>query len=117
TYSRDFQGDSAPGNLYAPFYDAYIPATARPTDNSSGVDGAAANDFTGSLSINADATYEQYDPLGVFGPPTSGLYHFWNAADLESNVATPTSCFDVGPSPETGDGTFRSTPSGPSAVE
>ena len=111
TYSRDFGGDNANGNLFAPFYDAYIPATARPTDNSSGIDGAYGNDFTGFLNIPGDGSYSQY------GPGSSGLYHFWNTAVLSSNVATQTSCFNNGANPPSGDGTYRQTPSGPNEVD
>jgi hypothetical protein len=111
TYSRDFLGDSSNGNLFAPFYDAYIPATARPTDNSSGIDGAFGNDFTGFIHIPGDGSYTQY------GPGVSGLYHFWNTAVLDSNVATPTSCLNSGSNPPAGDGTFRQTPSGPNEVD
>jgi hypothetical protein len=111
TYSRDFLGDDANGNLYAPFYDAFIPATARPTDNSSGIDGAFGNDFTGFINIPGDGSYRQY------GLGSSGLYHFWDTAVLDSNLATTTSCLNSGSNPPAGDGTFRQTPSGPSEVD
>lgn len=79
TYSRDFAGDSSPGNLYAPFYDAYIPATARPTDDSSGIDGAfITNNFPGFLDISGDG----------------GDYHFWDTDSLNTNGGAGTSCLD-----------------------
>jgi hypothetical protein len=102
TYSRDFQGDSSEGNLYAPFYDAYIPATARPTDDSSGIDGAFANNFPGFLDISN----------------TNGDYHFWDALSLASNPGAPTDCLayssDADPQGQQGDpdNTYRQTPSG-----
>lgn len=111
TYSRDFAGDSGNGNLFAPFYDAYIPATARPTDNSSGIDGAFGNDFTGFLNIPGDGSYSQYSP------GDSGLYHFWDTAVLSSNAATATGCFNNGSNPPAGVGTYRQTPSGPNEVD
>ncbi len=111
TYSRDFLGDNANGNLFAPFYDAYIPATARPTDNSSGIDGAYGNDFTGFINIPGNGSYSQY------GPGSSGLYHFWDTAVLDSNIATTTTCLNNGSNPPAGIGTYRQTPSGPNEVD
>jgi len=112
TYSRDFTGSSANGNLFAPFYDAYIPATARPTDNSSGIDGAFGNDFTGFINIpRGGGTPTQY------GPGVSGLYHFWDTAVLGSDVATTTRCFNSGSNPPAGVGTYRQTPSGTDEVD
>lgn len=111
TYSRDFTGSSANGNLFAPFYDAYIPATARPTDNSSGIDGAFANDFTGFLNIPGDGSYSQY------GPGSSGLYHFWDTAVLAKQSPIGTSCLNYGSNPAGHIGTYRQTPSGPDEVD
>jgi hypothetical protein len=102
TYSRDFLGDDVAHNLYAPFYDAYIPATSRPGD-SSGVDGAAANNFPGFL--------------------TSGLYHFWDTFSLASNAPTATNCLRLSAghdpqadSPAAHPGDYYQTPSGDSTV-
>jgi hypothetical protein len=92
-YSRDGNGTFAAHNLYAPFYDAYIPATSRP-GLSSGIDGpAAGNNFTGFLF--------------------SGLYDFWDIArTLRSAVPAPTTCLrrsDQAP-------LYRQTPSGAQSV-
>lgn len=104
TYSRDFLGDSSPHNLFAPFYDAYIPATAR-GDVSSGVDGAYGNNFPGFLN-------------------TEEPYHFWDiAASLAYNGGSATSCLqrssDHDPqsdSPSENPGDYYQTPSGNSSV-
>jgi hypothetical protein len=105
TYSRDFDGsDGVPHNEYAPFYDAYIPATTRPGDASSGVDGASANNFPGFL--------------------VNGEYHFWDIArTLGSNSATATACLEraaghdpQADSPLANPGDYYQTPSGASSV-
>ena len=100
TYSRDFIGDNSPHNLYAPFYDAYIPATTRGAI-SSGVDGAFANNFNGFL--------------------VDGVYHFWDTASLASNTATATGCLERSKHPQTDSplshpGDYYQTPSGDSDV-
>jgi hypothetical protein len=101
TYSRDFLGDSSAHNLYAPFYDAYIPATAR-GDISSCVDGALdANNFNGFL--------------------VNGVYHFWDTASLASNTPTATGCLERSRHPQTDSplshpGDYYQTPSGDSDV-
>jgi hypothetical protein len=101
TYSRDFLGDSSAHNLYAPFYDAYIPATTRGAI-SSGIDGAFANNFNGFL--------------------VNGEYHFWDiAASLASNTNTPTGCLQRSADPQSDSplknpGDFFQTPSGNSDV-
>jgi hypothetical protein len=100
TYSRDFLGDNSPHNLYAPFYDAYIPATARGAI-SSGVDGAFANNFNGFL--------------------VDGVYHFWDTASLASNTASATGCLERSKHPQTDSplshpGDYYQTPSGDSDV-
>jgi hypothetical protein len=92
-YSRTGEGEGSPHNLYAPFYDAYIPATSRP-GLSSGIDGpTVGNNFTGFLF--------------------NGLYDFWSIArTLRTAVPTPTTCLrrsDVTP-------IYRSTPSGAQSV-
>ena len=51
-YSRDGTGGGAPHDLYAPFYRAYIPATAAGA-SSSGIDGPArGSNFVGFLNDN-----------------------------------------------------------------
>jgi len=92
-YSRDGGGTGAAHNLYAPFYDAYIPATTRP-GVSSGTDGpAAGNNFTGFL--------------------WNGAYDYWQIAkSLRTAVPSATTCLrrsDQAP-------TYRTTPMGDQAV-
>jgi hypothetical protein len=92
-YSRDSAGTGVAHNLYAPFYDAYIPATTRP-GAASGIDGpAAGNNFTGFL--------------------VNGPYDFWQIASvLRSAVPSPTTCLrrsDGAPA-------YRLTPSGAQSV-
>jgi hypothetical protein len=92
-YSRNSAGTDGPHNLYAPFYDAYIPATSRP-GVASGIDGpAAGNNFTGFL--------------------VNGLYDFWSFADtLRTAVPSATTCLrrsDQEPP-------YRLTPSGAQSV-
>jgi hypothetical protein len=107
TYSRDFLGSPAnttPYNEYAPFYDAYIPATSRPSDATSGIDGGIGNNFPGFL--------------------VDGEYHFWDFAATEgSNVGSATNCLRFAPddnpqqdSPQTHPGDYYQTPSGPTMV-
>jgi hypothetical protein len=92
-YSRDGGGTGAAHNLYAPFYDAYIPATSRP-GLASGIDGPAkGNNFPGFL--------------------VNGLYDFWSIADtLRTAVPSATTCLkrsDQVPA-------YRQTPSGAQSV-
>jgi hypothetical protein len=92
-YSRDSAGTGVAHNLYAPFYDAYIPATTRP-GAASGIDGpAAGNNFTGFL--------------------VNGPYDFWQIASvLRSAVPSATTCLrrsDAAPA-------YRLTPSGAQSV-
>ncbi|MGH2852601.1 MAG: hypothetical protein ACRDLF_00195 [Solirubrobacteraceae bacterium] len=51
-YSHEFNGDaSSPGNLYNPYYGAYIPATDRPEPQASGIDGSSpGGDFPAFLN-------------------------------------------------------------------
>jgi hypothetical protein len=51
-YSHNFNGDAATsGNLYNPYYGEYIPATARPEPQASGIDGPShGGDFPGFLN-------------------------------------------------------------------
>jgi hypothetical protein len=55
-YSHDFTGDpGAEGNLYAPYYGAYIPATDRGLPQSSGVTGPSpGGDFPGFLNNHSE---------------------------------------------------------------
>ncbi len=55
-YSHDFTGNpGAEGNLYAPYYGAYIPATDRGLPESSGVTGPSpGGDFPGFLNSHPD---------------------------------------------------------------
>ena len=55
-YSHDFTGNpGAEGNLYAPYYGAYIPATDRGLPQSSGVTGPSpGGDFPGFLNTHPD---------------------------------------------------------------
>jgi hypothetical protein len=51
-YSHDLTGNAEPGgNLYNPYYGAYIPATDRPVNEASGIDGPSpGGDFPGFLN-------------------------------------------------------------------
>jgi len=42
-------GSGRPHNLYAPYYQAYVPATGAPAAEASGTDGAPGNNFAGYL--------------------------------------------------------------------
>jgi hypothetical protein len=104
SYSRDFTGNPTPHNLYAPFYSAYLPATAAPNDAASGIDGpATGNDFTGFL--NADPQYR-----------------FWNIAyTFATNAGGATNCLRSSRDPQTATpmtnrGDFYQLPSGASSV-
>ncbi len=63
-YSRDLTGNAMPeGNLYNPYYGAYIPATNRPVNEASGITGPSpGGDFPGFLNN-----------------PSEPLYTFWNS--------------------------------------
>jgi hypothetical protein len=91
-YSRNSAGSGAAHNLYAPFYDSYIPATSRP-GLASGIDGpAAGNNFPGFL--------------------VDGLYDYWDTTTLRSALPVSTTCLrrsDVEPP-------YRLTPSGAQSV-
>ena len=59
-YSRDLTGAPTPHNLYAPFYQTYIPATTAPP-TASGIDGpASGNNFAGFL---ANGIYDYWDTV------------------------------------------------------
>ena len=83
-------------NLYAPFYQQWIPATDAPPSESSGVDGPAkGNDFQGFL---VDGLYDNWDIAHVFG----------------AAVPASTTCLrrsDVAPSNR-----YRKTPAGAQSV-
>jgi flagellar biosynthesis GTPase FlhF len=54
-YSHGFNGEASSGNLYNPYYGAYIPATDRPVPQASGIDGpSAGGDFPGFLNKHPD---------------------------------------------------------------
>jgi hypothetical protein len=81
SYSRDGTGNDTQNNLYAPFYRAYIPATAVESNVGngsaqavSGIDGpASGNNFVGFL--------------------VNGQYHFWDIAwNLGFNTGGDTNC-------------------------
>lgn len=92
-YSRDRaaganagSGDATPHNLYAPFYSAYVPATADGSwllDGSavSGTDGPAmGNDFPGFLVGNGsggEGDYDDYD----------NTYDYWDIAEVFRSAA------------------------------
>ncbi|HEY3775026.1 MAG TPA: hypothetical protein VGL69_18620 [Solirubrobacteraceae bacterium] len=105
TYSRDFTSNaSLEHNLYAPFYDAYIPATARPGGVSSGIDGALnTQDFPGFSGI------------------PSHEYHFWDTFNPTNGTASSTSClrYSSDSNPENRsdpNNQYYQTPSGQTAV-
>ncbi len=72
--SRDGNGSLIPHNLYAPYNQQWIPATASPKPEASGIDGpAAGNNFRGFL--------------------VDGLYDNWAIAEtFESAPEIPTKC-------------------------
>jgi hypothetical protein len=79
TYSRDFTGSTTPHNLYAPFYNEYIPATGR-GDASSGIDGSV---ITGDF------------PNFFNGKNATPKYHFWDTAKIAGNdISTSTGCLN-----------------------
>jgi len=68
-YSHDFTGSAIPGgNLYNPYYGAYIPSTDRPVSEASGISGPSpGGDFPGFLN-------EHPSP-----------YTFWNSVHSANN--------------------------------
>jgi hypothetical protein len=98
-------------NLYAPYYQAYVPATGSPDAAASGTDGAAGNDFSGYLvgdgrtrgggdedTADRDHQYDYWDIAHEFG--------------LRKLNGTETKCLrrdDERPS-------YRYTPEGPQKV-
>jgi len=58
-YSHNFNGDATEsGNLYNPYYGEYLPATARPEPQASGVDGPShGGDFPGFLNEEQPYTF------------------------------------------------------------
>ena len=70
-YSHDFAGDTSPGNLYNPYYGAYIPATDRGTPESSGVTGPSpGGDFPGFLNEHSKP-YTFWESVHHANPRTS----------------------------------------------
>jgi hypothetical protein len=92
-YSRNSAGSGTAHNLYAPFYDAYIPATTRP-GVSSGIDGpASGNNFTGFL--------------------WNGSYDYWQIArTLRDAIPSATTCLRRSDQ----DPAYRQTPKGGQSV-
>jgi hypothetical protein len=86
SYSRDLTGDSTAHNLYAPFYDEFIPATGR-GNASSGIDGAV---ITGDFP-NFIGTSINFDDFN------GGVYHFWDALPVAQNWGGATACFNEDP--------------------
>lgn len=89
-YSRDGIGSASAHNLYAPFYQAFIPATAAGA-SSSGIDGPSqGSNFVGFLNSNP--------------------YDFWDIAYvLRSAAGGQTNCLRTGDS-------YRNRPAGPQSV-
>jgi hypothetical protein len=90
-YSHNFNGNAEEGgNLYNPYYGAYIPATDRPVSEASGVTGPSpGGDFPGFLNSHPEPyTYwhpvRQTEPRGE-GSPTGCL----RRAPGKSTDATP----------------------------
>ncbi len=105
TYSRDFLGtdwNTTPGDLYAPYYDQYIPATSRPGDASSGIDGAAANNFNGFL---VNGRYDNWDIAATWSTALGG------ASSCLRSAANP-----MIDSPLANPGDYYQLPSGPQSV-
>jgi hypothetical protein len=91
SYSRDLTGNTQTGNtephnLYAPFYDEFIPATGR-GNASSGIDGAV---ITGDFP-NFIGTSINFDDFN------GGVYHFWDALPVAQNYGGATACFNEDP--------------------
>jgi outer membrane biosynthesis protein TonB len=81
-YSHDFTGNAVPeGNLYSPYYGAYIPSTDRPVSEASGIAGPSpGGDFPGFLN-------EHPNP-----------YTFWNSVHSANNrISSPTGCLRRAP--------------------
>jgi len=94
-YSRNRTGVGGTGgiaannahNLYAPFYEAWIPATGgQVIGTSSGTTGPIANNFPGFQN----------------GP----LYHFWNLINPTPRPGGVNACHDVGGTGQFGSGSF-----------
>jgi hypothetical protein len=83
-YIRDASKDpEAAHNLYAPFYQAYIPEVSARSPYGSGVAGAFANNFTGFLG---DGLYDYWD---TFTMHSRGGYNGCNDV-LGNRIPTPT---------------------------
>jgi hypothetical protein len=85
-YIRDASKTAeSPHNLYAPFYQSYIPSVT-PDRDGSGVAGAFSNNFTGFLSNNEDGLYDFWDTFTV-----KDRGGFNNCKDVLGNpIPTPT---------------------------
>jgi hypothetical protein len=71
-YSHDFTGNATEaGNLYAPYYGAYIPATDRPVSEASGITGSSpGGDFPGFINSHPDP-YTFWDSVQSRDPRVS----------------------------------------------
>ncbi len=101
-YSHDFNGNAAEsGNLYAPYYGSYIPATDRPVNEASGIDGPSpGGDFPGFINSHPDP------------------YTFWNALNVHgARVSSDTGClrrtFGSTPATDASSENDYQTPEGP----
>jgi hypothetical protein len=99
-YSHNFNGNAEEeGNLYNPYYGAYLPATDRPVNEASGIDGSSpGGDFPGFINHHPEP------------------YVFWQSVlSGEQREAHPTGCLRRAPGRST-DATPEDdyfTPSGP----
>jgi hypothetical protein len=100
-YSHDFTGNAVPGgNLYNPYYGAYIPSTDRPVSEASGIAGPSpGGDFPGFLN-------EHPNP-----------YTFWTSVHSANNdrISSSTGCLRRAPrlaTEATPENDYQ-TPSGP----
>ncbi|HSZ69591.1 MAG TPA: hypothetical protein VK756_04450 [Solirubrobacteraceae bacterium] len=85
-YSRNFNGDAEEAdNLYNPYYGEYIPATNRPVNEASGIDGSSpGGDFPGFLNKHPEP------------------YTFWNSVlSSEPRSAHATGCLRRAPGKST----------------
>jgi hypothetical protein len=83
-YSRDFTGSGSAHNLYNPFYRAFVPATAAPVREASGVTGGNAYRDVGDENGNTD---------NFPGFTNDNPYRHWTFFEtLAQNARTATTC-------------------------
>jgi hypothetical protein len=90
-YSRDFLGTPSPHNLYMPFYNAFIPATAAWVNEASGVDGPP-QDNTGNFPgfLNTGNPYHYWDKVWTFAQNAAADTGCLHRSDRSpSNYQTP----------------------------